>query len=97
VLPVFFMPAARSEIREASEWYADREPDLGTRFTAEIGRTVERIATAPLPFPVVLRDVRRARCRHVPDALFFRIADGSVYVIACFHSSRDPRRWRQRT
>ncbi len=28
-----------------------------------------------------------------PYALFFRIVDGTVHVIACFHSSRNPRQW----
>jgi plasmid stabilization system protein ParE len=70
---------------------------LAARFTAEIERIVERIAAAPQQFPAVFRDVRRARCRRLPYALFFRIVDGTVYIIACFHSSRDPRQWQRRT
>jgi plasmid stabilization system protein ParE len=34
--------------------------------------------------------------RRFPYALFFRIVDGTVHVVACFHSSRDPRQWQRR-
>jgi len=70
---------------------------LAARFTAEIETVVERIAAAPQQFPVVFRDVRRARCRRFPYGLFFRVVNGTAYVVACFHSSRDPRQWQRRT
>ena len=97
VLPVVFSTAARAELIEAHDWYSARGPELAARFIAEIETVVERLGTAPFQFPVVYRDVRRARCRRFPYALFFRLVDGSVHVIACFHSSRDPRRWQQRS
>jgi plasmid stabilization system protein ParE len=97
VPPVVFSTAAGAELIEARDWYSARGPELATRFTAEIETVVERLATAPYEFPVVYRDVRRARCRRFPYALFFRLVDRIVHVIACFHSSRDPRQWQQRS
>jgi plasmid stabilization system protein ParE len=93
---VFSAAARRAELIEARDWYSVRGAELTTRFTAEIETVVERLATAPNQFPVVYRDVRRARCRRFPHMLFFRIVDGTVHVIACFHSSRDPRQWQRR-
>ncbi|MGH7049000.1 MAG: hypothetical protein ACREE2_21750 [Stellaceae bacterium] len=69
---------------------------MATRFVTEVGTVVDRISAAPYHFPVVHADVRRARFRHFPYALFFRVANGAVHVIACFHSSRDPRQWQRR-
>jgi hypothetical protein len=41
---------------------------------------------------------RRALLRHFPYALIFVIeADETLVVIACFHGSRDPALWQQRT
>jgi plasmid stabilization system protein ParE len=97
VLSVVFGPAARTELIEARDWYSPRGEELAARFIAEVETVVERVATAPLHFPVVYRDVRRARCRRFSYALFFRIMDGTVHIIACFHSSRDSRRWQQRS
>jgi plasmid stabilization system protein ParE len=96
VPPVIFTPAAQAEILEARDWYAARGPELAARFTAEIETVVERIAAAPQQFPVVFRDVRRVRCRRFPYGLFFRVLNGTAYVVACFHSSRDPRQWQRR-
>lgn len=97
MLPVVFGPAARAELIEARDWYSARAEELAVRFTAEVEAVVERIAAAPQHFFVVHRDIRRARFRRFPYALFFRVIGGTVHVIACFHSSRDPRQWQRRS
>jgi plasmid stabilization system protein ParE len=97
VFPIFFGPAARAEIIEAANWYAANAPVLAARFTGEVDAVVERIADNPLQFPVALKDVRRAKLRRFPYTLFFRVVDETVFVVACFHASRDPQRWQGRT
>jgi toxin ParE1/3/4 len=97
VLPVVFSPAARAELIEASDWYAARNTELADRFITEVENVVAQIAAAPQQFPVVHRDVRRARFRRFPYALFFRVVGGAVRVIACFHGKRDPRQWQRRS
>ena len=92
---VVFSPAARAELIEARDWYAARNAELADRFITEVENVVVRIATAPQQFPVIHRDVRRARCRRFPYALFFRVADDTSQVIACFHAKRDPRQWQR--
>jgi plasmid stabilization system protein ParE len=94
---VVFSPAARAELIEARDWYAARNVELADRFVADVENIVARIAATPQQFPVVHRDVRRARCRRFPYALFFRVVGGTLQVIACFHSKRDPRQWQQRS
>jgi plasmid stabilization system protein ParE len=96
VLPVVFGAAAATELAEAHDWYGARNPAVAARFLAEVGIVIERIATAPAEFPIVHRDIRRARCRRFPYSLFFRVAGDAAQVIACFHSSRDPRHWQRR-
>ena len=97
MLPVVFSPAARDELIEARDWYAARNPELADRFITEVENLVARIATAPQQFPVAHRDVRRARCRRFPYALFFRVVADTLQVIACFHGKRDPSQWQRRT
>jgi plasmid stabilization system protein ParE len=94
---VVFGPAAQVELREAADWYSTHLQSVSDRFIAEIEVATERIGDNPLQFPVVFKDVRRARLRRFPYGLYFRIHDDAVYVIACFHSSRSPRRWRERS
>jgi hypothetical protein len=93
---VVFLPAPRIEMLEARNWYAERDPALGYGFFYEIERVTLRISVAPRQFPIVFEDVHRARCRRFPYALFFRLVDETAYVMACFHSSRDPREWQSR-
>lgn len=58
---------------------------------------VNRMTENPYQFPVVLQDVHRARLRKFPYSLFFRVETQFLVVIACFHGSRDPQRWQERT
>ena len=56
------------------------------------------MSAAPRQFPVVYQNVRTALLRRFPYALMFVIeADDTLTVIACFHGSRDPARWQERT
>ncbi len=93
---VIFMPAARLDVIDAQDWYERKAQGLGARCRAEVDFQVKRIAANSLLFPEMLADVRRARLRRFPYGLFFRDLDEGVFVIACFHSSRDPQIWQRR-
>jgi len=93
---VVFLPAAQLEASEAQDWYESEAVGLGARFRAELDHLAERRAVNPFQFPLVLTDIRRALLRRFPYALFFRVVEDAVFVMACFHTSRDPRIWQQR-
>jgi plasmid stabilization system protein ParE len=97
-LKIVFTAAARDDVIEAQDWYAERSAALGQRFRRALDRAVFGVAQNPLGFPVVWRDrVRRALVLdRFPYALYFTVDDDQVTVIACFHASRDPRRWQER-
>lgn len=95
-LPVSFRTTARAEVREAMEWYAANLAGLAEQFVTELDRVVVRIAEGPQQFPAVFKDIRRARLRRFPYALFFRIKSDGLHVLACYHSSRNPLRWQGR-
>ena len=93
---VVFTQAARAELLDAQHWYEGESPGLGRRFREEVGVIIERISSAPLQFPTVYQSVRRALLRRFPYMLFFMVDGDTLLVIACFHASRDPRRWQER-
>lgn len=93
---LIFMPAARLEAIEAQDWYEKEAPGLGARFRAELDRQAGRILANPQQFQLMLADVRRARLRKFPYGLYFRPLGDAIYVVACFHSSRDPAIWKNR-
>jgi plasmid stabilization system protein ParE len=96
VWPVRFTEAARAELIDAQDWYEAEAPGLGRRFRAEIDGVVRRMAGNPRQFPIVFKTLHRARAKKFPYALFFLIETDALLVVACFHSSRDPRHWQKR-
>ena len=96
-LPVFFLPAAEAELREAQAWYDSRAHGLGDRFFAAVDGAVQRIGEQPLQFPLVHTNTRRALVRRFPYALYFRVEPAALFMIACAHTSRQPVHWQSRT
>ncbi len=95
---IIFTPIARRELLEAQVWYEKEAPGLGRLSRLAVEVAVERISSHPAQFPMVHKNVRRALLRRFPYALMFVIdADESITVIACFHGSRNPSRWKRRT
>jgi hypothetical protein len=64
---------------------------LGDRFVDELETVMKRVAIAPNRFPSVLPGVRRALLAIFPYAVFFREKGDVIFIISCFHSSRDPK------
>ena len=46
--------------------------------------------------PVIFTQAARSEVIDAQDCLFFRIESDALVVIACFHSSRDPKHWQRR-
>jgi hypothetical protein len=97
VLKVVFTQASRLELIQAEDWYEGEVAGLGRRFREAVDTVAKRISTNARQFPFVFKTVHRALLRHFPYSLFFVIEDDTAFVIACFHSSRDPARWQRRT
>jgi toxin ParE1/3/4 len=97
VFTIVFTQAARAELIDAQDWYEGEAPGLGRRFRAEIDSAIGRMTAKPLQSPTVFKNVRRTLLRRFPYMLFFTIEGDTLLVIACFHASRDPRKWRHRT
>lgn len=90
-------PAAAADIDEAFLWYEGQRPGLGHEFLAAANTLIDAIAEHPLRYPVIRRNTRRALLRRFPYAMYFRIYDQVIVVVACMHGRRNPRRWQART
>ena len=89
-------PAAAADIDDAFLWYEAQRPGLGHEFLAAADGLIAAIAQHPLRYPVIRRNTRRALMRRFPYAMYFRIYDEVVVVVACMHGRRKPRRWQVR-
>ena len=96
-MQVVVRAAAAADIDEAFLWYEGQRPGLGHEFLAAAQTLIDAVAQYPLKYPVVRRNTRRALLRRFPYAVYFRIYDEAIVVVACMHGRRNPRRWQART
>ena len=88
------VPIFRPEA-EAQRWYEGRRLGLGEESGAAVDATVARMVERPLAFPRVRGETRRAVFIRFPYALYFRVPDESIVVLAV-HGRQNPVRWRRR-
>lgn len=89
-------PLAEADLEDAARWYEDERAGLADRFLSDLDRTFARIRERPFQFPTVAGEVRRALLHTFPYAVYFRVSDQAVVVIAVLHLRRNPRIWRGR-
>lgn len=94
--PLKLRPIAKREIQDAYDWYEDRRFGLGEEFLDTVHRALDRVAQAPLQFPKIRGEVRRAVLRRFPYALLYLVEPGATVIIGCFHGRRDPHEWHDR-
>ncbi len=93
---VYLQPDAEMDIEDAANWYEFQQKGLGGGFLDEMLRAFKKIADNPFIYAVVYRETRRALIRRFPFAVYYRIEEDSIIVIAVMHGSRHPKRWQKR-
>ena len=89
-------PEAEADIEEAQAWYEQQREGLGDRFLQTVEDCLRVIREHPLAFQIVHKRVRRNLLSRFPYAILYTVKQGTIFVIACMHTKRSPRRWQQR-
>jgi plasmid stabilization system protein ParE len=92
---VRFRAEAEAEAVEAQRWYESRRSGLGIGFAGALEHSLSRIAKNPAAFPKVRGETRRAVLQRFPYAIYFRVSDDAVVVLAV-HGRQHPERWHTR-
>ena len=92
------LPAARTELTEAIDWYEEREPGLGVALLGAIDRAFRGIAEAPERHPTWPENprYRRVVLHRFPYVVFFHVAAHGPEVVAVAHARRRPGYWVRR-
>jgi plasmid stabilization system protein ParE len=86
VTQVIIAPEADADIRDAVNWYAERDPILPARFIAELGHIFERVGENPMQFPLVEQSVHRALLAKFPYSVYFTTEHAdTAMVLAVAH------------
>ena len=92
---VIFQPAAELELQEAYDWFEEREAGLGTEFMRCVDACVQTIRRYPEIFPATHKHVRQGVLRRFPYSILYFLSGSDIIVVSIFHSSRDPKTWKQ--
>lgn len=87
---------AEQDLSDAAAWYEEQLPGLGHQFLDEVLAAFSSITEAPLMYPVIHRNARRALIRRFPFGVYYLVENTAIVVVAVMHGSRDPRRWKIR-
>jgi plasmid stabilization system protein ParE len=93
---VIIRPEAEQDIIESVQWYEDQRKGLGDRFKAALERVLQQIELFPESHRIVYDPIRRALLQRFPFAVYYRVANAEVVVVAVVHSRRDPGSWMSR-
>lgn len=98
MLSVRFHRAARTEVDRAFAWYEARNPDVATRFVAEVRDKLRLIIDAPERWPVIRGQTRRLTLDGFPFSIFYRHREAQymVWIVAVAHQRRRPSYWHNR-
>lgn len=96
-LEVRLRPEAEHDLSGAAAWYEEQLSGLGHQFLDEVLIAFTAIAEAPLRYPVVHRNTRRALIHRFPFGVYYLVENATIVVLAVMHGSRHPRRWKIRT
>jgi plasmid stabilization system protein ParE len=89
-------PLAEVELWEAVDWYDEQKADLGKEFARELQSTIQAIQIAPQQFPKILDTKQKAVLQRFPYVIIFETVNTTIYLLAIFHTKRDPAEWKER-
>lgn len=91
-----FHDLAATELREAFDWYEDKNSEVAERFADAVDAAIDRIAQHPRRWP--LKDDCHRICRVIgfPYAIIYREAGEVIVILAVAHSRRSDDYWKGR-
>ena len=95
-LPLIINPDAEIDLDQARSWYNTQRTFLGDEFLECVEEALEQIRQMPKTPRKVYLVLRRKLVRRFPYAIFYRIDDDQITVVAVYHCKRDPKGWHDR-
>jgi toxin ParE1/3/4 len=87
---------AEGDIAAARKWYNKQRKGLGRYFIAAVNSKVDQIIAMPQGFPIIKKNIRRARVDRFPYVVMFRWTDECIEVVAVVHTRQNPETWQKR-
>ena len=88
-----FHPLAAQELNDATDFYENQTPGLGSDFLDELERILGLLESLPDIGRPTPRDLRTFPTRQFPYSLVYRNLTDHVFILAVAHQRRRPRYW----
>ncbi len=91
--------AALLDIQEATDWYNERLPKLGSRFQKNVRQQINTLKNSADGHSIRYSNVRCTLVNKFPFLIHFIIDEENqvLEIFAIIHTSRNPKIWEQRT
>lgn len=90
MVDVVFYPGAEDELKEAILWYGNQQKGLDIEFVRCIDDAIQKIKRNPGLYPIEFENYRKKVVRRFPFKIIYEIMDDHIYILAVFHSRRNP-------
>ena len=92
--PVRFLASAREDIRREKSYYRKINPELARRFQAAVEKAAAFVSEQPLSMQALEFDIRRWPLEAFPHGVLYRVEEDFILVLAVFHPSQSPEKWK---
>ena len=95
---VIISASSKADIKENAEWYNKKQKGLGKRFAQSIKECIRTIQIQPKSFQIRYKNNRVALPQTFPYLIVYDIHSNKkiIIIIAVFHSSQNPEKWKIR-
>ncbi len=81
--------AAKTDLRDARDWYEQARSGLGDEFLAASADAFIKLEESAARYPVYYNGFRRLLMGRFPYRVFFRVEGDEVIVFRILHAARD--------
>jgi plasmid stabilization system protein ParE len=96
MIKVIILPFAELDIRDSVNYYSNTEEGLDRKYLKVINHAFLLISENPLSFPIIKHNIRRFAIKKFPFNIFYVFENNTVYILAVFHTKRNPKVWKTR-
>lgn len=89
--PAILSPCALCDADDAKRWYDHCDKGLGSEFLRSLDECIGRIGLDPKRNRIFKPPYRKTLMRRFPYQVVYEDRDDCIWVLAVFHSSRDPK------
>ena len=87
---------AENDARKAFLWYEEQKENLGSKFEEHFSEAIDSIRINPLKTQIRYGDIRVFFLKKFPFGIHFKVSGKNILIVAVFHTSQNPERWKER-